>query len=213
MTTRAVAGREIVAVCRRLYERGLISEADGNVSVRLDDGRVLATPSGFCKTSLVEAQLVMLAADGRVIGAGRPSSEIAMHLRFYRRRRDVGAVVHAHPPTATGFAVAGETIDAAVLPELLLQVGAVSLVPFAVPGTEAVADGFEPFLSRGDAFLMAHHGATTVGPTLRAAHRRMESLEQAAKIVIAARLVGRARRLPPRAVRALLDRRDLGSCE
>lgn len=118
-----------------------------------------------------------------------------MHLRIYLRRGDVHAVVHAHPPTATGFAVAGESFVAPVLPEVILQMGAVPLVPYSTPGTDALADSFEPFLNGHDAFLMANHGATTVGSTIELAHQRMESLEHAAKILVVARAVGRVNEL------------------
>ena len=120
---------------------------------------------------------------------------MGLHLRIYARRPDVGAVVHAHPPTATGFGVAGEDFMAPVLPEIILQVGGVPLVPYATPGTTAVADRFEPYLDRHDAFLMANHGATTVGPSLRLAHQRMESLEHVARILLTARLLGRVQPL------------------
>ena len=118
-----------------------------------------------------------------------------MHVRIYRRRPDVHAIVHAHPPTATGFAVAGEDFLAPVLPELAAQMGGVPLVPYATPGGDALADQFESFLPHHDAFLMANHGATTVGPTLAIAHQRMESLEHGARILLAARLVGAVRPL------------------
>jgi L-fuculose-phosphate aldolase len=114
-----------------------------------------------------------------------------MHLAVYRARADVGAVVHAHPPTATGFAVAGETLPDGVLPELICQVGAVALVPYFTPGTPAAADTLAPYLAGHDAFLLANHGATTVGPTLGDAPRRVESLEHAARILFTARALGR----------------------
>jgi L-fuculose-phosphate aldolase len=199
------ARRAIVEVCRRLYERGLIAGPDGNVSVRLASGDVLVTPAGLSKVDVSPADLVVVNAAGKKLrGTHRPSSEFGMHLRIYRRRPDVRAVVHAHPPTATGFAVAGEGLPGDILPELALQVGAVPLVPYATPGSEAVADGLEPFLAEHDAFLMANHGATTTGATLRLAHQRMESLEHAARIVLTARLLGRVRTLTPDQV-AVLD--------
>jgi L-fuculose-phosphate aldolase len=185
------AGRQVVRVCQRLYERGLIAGPDGNVSVRLGPDRVLVTPSGLSKVDVTEDALVEVGLDGRPLGTGRASSELRMHLAIYRARPDVGAIVHAHPPTATAFGVAGETIPERVLPEVICQMGSVALVPYATPGTDAAAGAFAPYLSGHDAFLMANHGATTVGPTLEAAHQRMESLEHAARIVLAARLLGR----------------------
>lgn len=193
---REAAARAIVQVCRRLYERGLVAGPDGNVSVRLSDQSILVTPSGLSKVDVTPDDLVVVHLHGEVLDGRRsPSSELAMHLRIYRRRDDVRAVVHAHPPTATGFAVAGESFMAPVLPEVILQMGAVPLVPYATPGTEHLPDAMEPFLAAHDAFLLANHGATTVGPTLVAAHQRMESLEHAARILLAARSVGRVNEL------------------
>jgi L-fuculose-phosphate aldolase len=187
---------EIVDVCRRLYDRGLIAGADGNVSARQADGTILITPSALAKGGLEPSDLVVVDPEGqRVSGNHLASSEVRMHVRIYRRRPDVHAIVHAHPPTATGFAVAGEDFLAPVLPELAAQMGGVPLVPYATPGGDALADQFEPFLPHHDAFLMANHGATTVGPTLAIAHQRMESLEHAARILLAARQVGAVRPL------------------
>lgn len=198
------AARDIVIVCRKLYDRGLIASTDGNVSVRLRDGSIVATPSGMPKAEVAAEDCVRIDADGVLLDGRRtPSSEIRMHLRIYARRPDVRAVVHAHPPTATGFAVAGESFVAPVLPEVILQMGEVPLVPYATPGTDALPESMEPFLARHDAFLLANHGATTIGPSLAMAHQRMESLEHAAKIMLAARLLGRVNELSADDVRAL----------
>ena len=126
-----------------------------------------------------------------------------MHLRIYQKRRDVAAVVHAHPPTATGFAVAGEGLLAPVLPELMLLTGPVPLVPYGQPGTDALADQLDPFLTDHDAFLLANHGATTVGRTLEEALHRMETLEHGARILLAARVLGRVNELPSQSAAAL----------
>lgn len=196
MTGALAARRDVARVCRRLWERGLIAGPDGNVSVRLSADRILVTPAGMSKVDVEPSDLLELSLDGTPRrGAGRASSEVRMHLRIYRRRPDVNAVVHAHPPTATGFAVAGEAFMACILPEVIFQVGWVPLVPYATPGTEELADAFEPWLDGHDAFLMANHGATTVGPSLHVAHQRMESLEHAARIVLTARLLGRVNTL------------------
>lgn len=200
--------KDIVTVCRRLYERGLIAGPDGNISVRLSPDRVLVTPTGMAKVDVQEEDLVELALDGRQLGGhARASSEVLMHLRIYQRRADVQAVVHAHPPTATGFSVAGVSLDDGVLPEVILQVGRVPLIPYDTPGTSALADAFEPYVAQHDAFLMANHGATTVGPTLAIAHQRMESLEHAARILLTARLLGRVNPLTPAQVEALVQAR------
>lgn len=215
MISSASLRREVVTVCRRLHERGLIAGADGNVSVRVAEDTVLVTPAGLSKIELRPADLVevSLAGDphsrpGTAPGARCPSSELAVHLRVYWRRGDVGAVVHAHPPTATAFAVAGEPFVARVLPEIMFQMGEVASVPYATPGTDALAEQFEPFLRAHDAFLMANHGAVTVGATLRSAHQRMESLEHAARVMFHARLLGRVIPLTDDQLRELIAARD-----
>lgn len=198
----------VVTVCRRLYERGLIAGQDGNVSARLGADRLLVTPAGLSKIDVTADDLVVVTTGGEhVAGARRPSSELGMHLRIYAMRADVGAVVHAHPPTATGFAVAGESFVADVLPEIIFQLGRVPLVPYATPGTPAVAEGLAPYILEHDAFLLANHGATTVGESLLVAHQRMESLEHAARILLAARQLGRVTTLAPEQADALLAAR------
>src|SRR5579884_615596 len=135
--------------------------------------------------------------------APQPHQRIGLTPRILRRRPDVGAVVHAHPPVATAFAVAGEAPDPLALPELLLQCGRVPIVPYGTPGTPELGDRIEPYLAGHDAWLLANHGAVTVGPTLDAAWIRMESLEHGARIVFAARALGRVTLLPPDAVARL----------
>jgi L-fuculose-phosphate aldolase len=201
---RYVAGDAIVRVCRRLYDRGLIAGPDGNVSVRLDDGSILVTPSAMSKIDVTIDDLVVVdSAGAHLDGKRAASSEVRMHLRIYQRRPDAHAVVHAHPPTATGFAVAGFSFVAPVLPEVILQMGTVPLVRYATPGTDALADNFEPYLADHEAFLMANHGAATIGATLDQAHQRMESLEHAARIMLAARTLGNVNELSTADVLAL----------
>ena len=195
-------------VCRRLYSAGLIAGQDGNVSVRLGDV-ILVTPAGVSKTDVGEDDLVELALDGSVAaGRGRASSEVGMHLSIYAGRPDVHAVVHAHPPVATGFGVAGLDFMDDVLPEAILLLGGVPLVPYAMPGTPALGDALAPFLAHHDGFLLANHGATTVGPTLLLAHQRMESLEHTARIMLAARSLGRVNTLAPHEADALRSARE-----
>ena len=197
-----------MAVCCRLYDRGLIAGQDGNVSVRLRSGHILVTPAGLSKVDVGPDDLVELTPDGAQVTAGPgASSEVGMHLRIYQERPDVRAVVHAHPPVATAFGVAGRDFMDAVLPEVIFHLGRVPLVPFALPGTPALADAMAPYLADHDAFLLASHGATTVGPTLRLAHQRMESLEHAARILLAAQQIGPVTPLRTDDIAALRDAR------
>jgi L-fuculose-phosphate aldolase len=195
---------ELALVCRRLWERGLVAGQDGNVSARLPGNRILVTPAGFSKVDVGPDDLVVLDLDGtRISGAHAASTEIAVHLRAYQRRGDIGAVVHAHPPTATGFAVAGESLPDNVLPEVTVLLGTVPLIRYATPGTAALADQFESYWANHQTFLMANHGALTLGPTLRVAHQRMETVEHAARIIAAARALGHVGTLEPSQVLAL----------
>jgi len=202
--------REVVDVCRRLYDRGLIAGQDGNVSVRVATDRVLVTPAGFSKVDVRAADLVLLHLDGTPAGHKRPvrrvhaaSSEVRVHLAAYRERPDIRAVVHAHPPAATGFAVAGVPLEYDALAEMVYNVGPVPIVPYQRPGGEELALRTAAALKRCDAALLANHGAVTVGPSLRVAHQRMESLEHAARILLAARIAGGAQRLTSKQVNEL----------
>lgn len=203
MRTRDAA-REIVRCCRRLWEAGLIAGADGNVSVRLGRDRLLVTPRGLHKAELTARDLVEVSLSGsHRRGSRRATTELDLHLRAYRRHGDCGAVVHAHPPVATAFAVAGEPMPADVLPELILYLGDVPVAPYATTGTPALGDVVEPLLARHVAVLLANHGAVTWGPDLATARIRMESLEHSARILLAARLLGRTTRLSPDQIDAL----------
>lgn len=200
----------LVKVCRRLWERELVAGADGNVSARIDAGHILITPAGFAKVDVEEDDLVVVSPDGaQVSGRHRPSSEMAVHLRAYERRPDVGAVVHAHPPAATAMALTGRTLPTDAHPEIIVLLGPVPLVPYERPGTRGVAYRFDPFWADHDAFLMANHGALTVGPDISVAHQRMEALEQAAQMFVAARAMGEIRDLAPEEVRALEHLRNV----
>lgn len=211
--------RSLVACCHRLHASGLAAGAEGNCSVRLRDGSLLVTASGVDKATIGPRDILRLHADGTechkgdattVTGNTRsgdrtrsPSSELEMHLGIYRARADVMAVVHAHPPVATGFATAGRSIPANVLPEVPVVLGPVALVPYGRPGTAALSDAMFPFLADHEVFLLANHGVTAVGRTLPDATTRLESVEQAARILLVAELLGGARVLPVREAQAL----------
>lgn len=188
--------RGLVRCCRALWERGLLAGADGNISVRSGPDRLLVTPRGMLKGELEPGDLVEVDLAGRHLdGCRQASTELDLHLRVYRRRPECGAVVHAHPPTATAYAVAGEAIPEDVLPEITLLMGDVPVVPYATTGTPALGDAVEPFLSGREAVLLANHGALTWGTDLAQARIRMESLEHGARILLAARSLGRVNRL------------------
>ena len=195
----------LVACGRRLDALGFAPATDGNISARLGPHALLVTPAGREKGGLSPEELLVVDLEGTVVGgAGRPSTETPMHLLCYRRRGDVGGVVHAHPPVATAFAAAGVPLDAPVMPEIVLTVGAIPLVPYATPGTEELARALEPWVDGHDAFLLASHGVLTLGRDVREALHRMERVEHLAKVTLAARLLGGPRPLTDTQVVSLL---------
>lgn len=200
--------RELCIAGRWLYERGFAVSTEGNLSVRLADGRVLTTPAGVCKGRMQPTDLVITDANGRKLSGGAsPSSEVAMHILIYRMRPDVGAVCHAHPPIATGFAAAGRGLDKAILPEIIVTLGQVPLARYATPGTPDLCNSLEPLVPHHDAILMANHGAVTCGQDLLTAFQRMEAVEQFAKITLVTELLGRQSLLSEEDVATLLEAR------
>jgi L-fuculose-phosphate aldolase len=186
----------IVEVCHRLYARGMVTATDGNVSVRLANGNILATRSGVNKGMVTEEDVVEVTLDGRQVGgAGKPSTEIGMHLFIYQQRPDAFAVVHAHPTYATGFATARIALDACAFPEVIVGLGAIPLADYATPSTGEVADSLAPFVHNSEAILLANHGAVTFGSGVYDAYFKMEKVEHAAHITFVAMMLGGVRTL------------------
>ena len=201
---------EIVEVGRRLHARGFIAANDGNISVRLDETRLLTTPTGVSKGFMTPDMLVMTDLQGVKLAGGRsPSSELLMHLAVYELRPEIKAVVHAHPPTATGFAVAGIPLDRAVLAEVVTTLGSIPIAEYGTPSTPELADAVRQFIKTHDGLLLANHGALTVADELLAAYYKMETLEHFARISLVARLLGRERLLSREEVARLQDLRDM----
>lgn len=187
----------ICEVGRRLWLRGLIGATEGNITCRLSPRQFLCTPTGKSKGHLKPDEIVVIDSSGNPVGnSGKPSSEIKLHLAMYRARKDCQAVIHAHPPIATGFTVAGEDIPDNVLPEAAIVLGSVATVPFAYPGTDEVPMALEPFLEDHKVFLLSHHGAATMGSDLFDAYHRMETLERVAHILMVAKSLGAVRPMP-----------------
>jgi len=199
---------DIVEVGRRLYARGYTASNDGNISVRLDAGRLLMTPTSVCKGFMAPEMMCITDLDGRKLAGDRdPSSEMQMHLEVYRRRPDVQAVVHAHPPTATGFAVAGIPLDRAVLAEVVTTLGSVPIAEYATPSTKELPEAVRQYVQTHDGMLLANHGALTLGKDLFSAYYKMETIEHFAKISLVARLLGGERVLSREEVFRLQDLR------
>ena len=200
--------RELCLVGRWMYEREYIVACEGNLSVRLGNDRILTTPTCMNKGMLEPEDLVVVDLEGRHLeGARRMSSEVLMHLLFYRIRSDVNAVCHAHPATATGFATAGRALDQALLPEVVIGLGKVPLVRYGTPGTPDLSAAIEPYVDHYDALLLANHGAVTCGANLLTAFYRMETVEHTAKITLAAENAGTPKLFSSREVAKLMAAR------
>jgi L-fuculose-phosphate aldolase len=185
---------DIVEVGRRLWTRGFVASNDGNISVRIAPDRLMVTPAGVSKLDMTPEMMVITDLDGQVVEAApgrRASSEILMHLAAYQQRDDVGAVVHAHPPISTGFAVAGIPLDRAVLAEVVTTLGSIPIAQYGTPSTRELADSVAPYLRAHDGLLLANHGALALGRDLFSAYYKMETIEHFARISLVARLLGR----------------------
>lgn len=187
----AALKEELVNVSRSLYCQGFFAGTSGNISVRLSSERLMVTPSSVSKLKLAPQQIVVTDPDGNYIsGDGSPSSEIKMHLAIYKKRQDVNAVVHAHPPFTTGFAAAGLPLDQPVLPEAILVLGRIPIVEYGTPSTWELPEALDPYIKDHNAFLLANHGALTIGSDLVQAAHRIETMELFAKVILIARMLG-----------------------
>lgn len=200
---------EICEIGRRIWQREYVAANDGNISVRLNEREILATPTGVSKGYLTPDMLVVIDRDGKVLrGTMKPSSELKMHRAFYDSRPDVRSVCHAHPIVATGFAVAGLSLDRCTLPEVVITLGSVPLAKYGVPGTdELTQDIMDNYVNEHDAFLLANHGVVTIGQTLMNAYYKMETVEHFAKISLVARQLGNENVFSPARAQELVDAR------
>jgi len=190
------------------YAKGWVASNDGNISIRLDQDRILATPTGVSKGMMKPEDLIICNMRGEKIeGTRERTSEIAMHTTVYSLRPDVQAVVHSHPPLSTGFAVAGRSLNVAICPEVVVGLGCVPLAEYGLPGTPALTDGMLPYIPKFDALLMANHGAVCYGEDVFQAYFKMETVEHIARITLVAELLGGPKVLPRAEVDKLLDAR------
>lgn len=209
MKTESQLREEIVQVGRLMFDKGWIAANDGNLSIRLDDDRLLATPTGISKGMMRPEDLILCDLNGaKLCGSRECTSELAMHLTIYQLRPDVRSVVHAHPPVATGFAAAGRALDMALLPEVVICLGSIPLADYGLPGTPALTEGMLPYIPKYDAMLMANHGAVAYGEDILQAYHRMETVEHFARITLVAELLGGPKVLQRVEVQRLFEARS-----
>lgn len=184
--------KEIVEIGRWVHRQGFVAAYDGNISARLDNHRILSTPTTMSKGMMAPDDLVVVDYEGKKIsGIRNVTSEIAMHILIYKRRQDVHGIVHAHPPTATGYAAAGLSLNKALISEVVLSLGCVPLARYGTPGTPELTEALAPLVSSFDAILMANHGVVTCGPDVMRAYFKMETVEHFARISLVTELLGR----------------------
>lgn len=205
---------EVVRVCRMMWEKGFVAASDGNVSVRLGKQHLLTTPSGMSKGFLSAADVVQIDMEGQPVGftphgakPPKPSSEILLHLEVYRQRPDVEAVVHAHPPLAIAFTIAGISLTQCVLPEVVINLGSVPTTAYATPSSPEGPVVIRELIRNHDALIIDRHGSVTVGKSLFDAYMKLEKVEHLAHVTLAARQLGHVSELPPEEVRKLVAAR------
>ena len=201
--------QDIVEIGRCLHRFGFVAANDGNITTRLDDQRILATPTGVSKGRMSPDDLVVIDYEGKKIsGRAGVTSEIAMHLLVYKRRPNISAVVHAHPATATGYAAAGLSLNKAIISEIVYSLGCIPLAPYGTPGTPDLLQAIEPLVGSYDALLLANHGVVTYAPDVWGAYYKMETVEHFAKISLVTELLGQQKLLTEAEVDRLMTLRS-----
>lgn len=214
MKTELEIKNEMCEIGRRVYNRGMVAANDGNFSVKLGDNEFFCTPTGVSKGFMTPEYICRVDDKGNVLEANegfKPSSEIKMHMRIYKERPDVQAVVHAHPMYATTFAIAGIPLMEPIMPEAVIALGGVPLAKYGTPSTKEVPDSIMPYLQQYDAVLLENHGALTYSDTLLNAYHKMESLEFYARLMYQTKMIGGPQILDEKRVEELYEiRRNMG---
>ncbi|MCL2015172.1 MAG: class II aldolase/adducin family protein [Defluviitaleaceae bacterium] len=201
---------QLTEICHRVWQKGWVAANDGNISAKLPNGTFLATPTGVSKLTITPEMLINIDENGNVLDRNKklkPSSEIKMHLRCYKDRPDVNAVVHAHPPVATGFAVAGVPLDNYSIPETIIVLGSIPITPYGTPSTDEVPNNIAPYIQKHDVVLLQNHGALALGADLMTAYYRMETLELFAQISLNAHILGGTKELSEKDSQQLISMR------
>lgn len=206
--------KQICEIGKRIYDKGMVASNDGNISVKISDNEFLCTPTGVSKGFMTPEYICKVDKDGKVLQANgnfKPSSEIKMHMRVYKERPDVGAVVHAHPLYATGFAIAGIPLTQPIMPEAVIALGCVPIAEYGTPSTEEIPNAVAKYLQSFDAVLLENHGALSYSDNLLNAYHKMESLEFYAHLLYISKQLGGPKELSEAQVQRLYEiRRQFG---
>lgn len=203
--------KQICEIGKRIYQNGFVAANDGNISVRISENEVLCTPTGVSKGYMTPDMICKVDLEGKVLSASnghKPSSEVKMHLRVYKQRKDVKSVVHAHPPYATSHAIAGIPLVQPIMPEAVISLGCVPIAKYGTPSTEEIPDAVEEYLENYNAVLLENHGALSWGDSLTGAYFKMEGLEFFAKLLTISNQLGGAKELPEYQVERLVKLRE-----
>ncbi|MBU1075953.1 MAG: class II aldolase/adducin family protein [Spirochaetes bacterium] len=201
----------IIEIGKRLWQKGYVAANDGNISARLNKDELLATATGVSKGFMTDDMIIKIDNNGNSIGRGnkyRLSSEIKMHLEVLKQRKDVMAVIHAHPSFCTSFAVAGIPLNKCIIPEVIVTLGSVPIAPYGTPSTSEIPESIKPYIKEFDALLLANHGALTLGSDLMNAYFKMETLEHSSRIIYQAMQLGNVNVLQKEDVEKLMEVRE-----
>lgn len=200
---------EIIRYCQRLDQKGWVANHDGNITMKLGDGRFAATPTARFKGDLGEEDLIEIDGAGKkTSGQGNSFSEASVHLRIYKARPEVTSVVHAHPPAATAVGCANQEMLTWALPEAVVSLGpGVPLAGLALPGSDGLWSELDPLLAHYDAIMVGGNGVFAWGKSLEQAYLRLELVEHLARILLSSLPLGGPKLLQPDQVAALLKKR------
>lgn len=188
---------ELIEICHKVYNKGFVTAYDGNLSIRIDQSKILITPSGKCKGELSEDDLLEIDYSGSLLsGNGKISTEVKIHLLAYQKRNDINSVIHCHPVYSTAFAATGEGLTRPVFPEVILSLGKVPLCRYGTPSTDELPNSMLPYIDYAWAMLLENHGVVTFGKNIKGAYFRMEKLEHTAHTMIVSRMLGREKTIP-----------------
>lgn len=200
--------KKICEIAKIMYDKGMVNSFEGNISIK-ENNRIYITPSATCKGYLTEEMIIVTDMDGKAIeGAGKPSSEIKLHIAAYKYRKDIAAVVHAHTPFATAYAIANKPIETKAYPELIAIFGRVPLAKYGTPSTDEIHKGLEEYIYEYDIILLANHGIISIGKDVQDAFLKLEAVESIAKTLTIAKIHGGEKELPPDKLEELYRMRD-----